>query len=180
MTINTNYGLLNSGYYSLSQSTGASVAASSKNTAQATGASTAAGESLSAYLLDLSPEAKDYLNSTLVSSTANSFTLSQSQQKQIDAILQKYKDAPYTQETFEQIQADLQQAGLSPDQLAAQQQAKDFNPTQALIDALNGKEKNADELLPGNDSAQYDTQKNNFLDGVIEAFKKIAAPVDTE
>ncbi len=180
MTISTNYGLSSSGYYSLAQSGSTAVTTSTTNAAKTAAASSAENANLSAYLLDLSPEARDYLNNSAVSAVSG-FTLSKTQQSAIDAILQKYKDQPYTQDTFNQIQADLQQAGLSPDQLAQQQQVKDFNPTQTLINALSGKESdNSDALgLLQNDGSQYDSQKQNFVQGLIDKFKKIAAPEAT-
>lgn len=172
MTINTSYNPLSNGYYSLPPSGAAN------NTGKSTAANvqaTTASPDLSAYLLDLSPEAQNYLNSNISSSElSTAFALSQEQQKKIDEIMQKYQNAPYTQETFEQIQADLQLAGLSPDQLAMKEQVKSFNPTQALLEAL-GSKKNVEQVPPANNSNQYDTQKKNYLQKIIGQFQSIAA-----
>lgn len=181
MNINTNYSQLKGGYYSLAQTSSHVVSTSPVTAAKAVTSSSAANENLSAYLLDLSPQARDYLNHGAVGTISSSFTLSQAQQSSIDAILQKYKDQPYTQDTFNQIQNDLRAAGLSPDQLAAQQQVKDFNTTQTLLDALSGKKpRNQGENALGvrkDDDRQYDAQKQNFVQSLIDQFKKIAAPV---
>lgn len=174
MNISTSLNQLKNGYYSLSQSGSTTVTTATTNAAK-TAAASAANENLSAYLLDLSPQARDYLNSNAVSAVSAGFTLSEPQQNMLDTILQKYKDQPYTQDTFNQIQNDLQQAGLSPDQLAAQQQVKDFSPTQVLIDALSGNKASADNGLQ-NDESKYDQQKQNFVKGLVDKFKKIAAP----
>ena len=180
MNISTYYGLSSSGYYSLAQSGGTAVTTASTNAAKTAAVSGAANENLSAYLLDLSPQARDYLNHSAVNAIASGFTLSQAQQSSIDTILQKYKDQPYTQDTFNQIQSDLQKAGLSPDQLASQQQVKDFNPTQTLINAMTGNKSNNNDnalVLPQNNGSQYESQKQNFVQGLVDKFKKIAAPV---
>ncbi len=97
------------------------------------------------YTLDLSPAAQELLNAgSSTSSTASSssgsdtFTLTTAQQNTITAIIEKYKDAPQDQATFDEIQNDLNAAGLSPEQLAAQDQVTSLNPTSMLLDALNG------------------------------------------
>jgi len=90
----------------------------------------------SAYLLDLSPEAQSYLNDNIspldtagyLSATAlasgqnQAFISGRIQQQQINNILQKYNSAPGTQADYEQIQTDLQAAGLSANQLSIQEQ----------------------------------------------------------
>ena len=70
-----------------------------------------------AYLLDLSPQARSYLNATTANSASN-FILNSVEQGKITDILTKYKNEPVTQETYNKIQGDLQAAGLSAQQLA--------------------------------------------------------------
>jgi len=176
MSISTNYGQTSGGYYSLTQSGSAAGAASSSANAKKEAAAAAVAESLSAYMLDLSPTAQKFLNATTSTSSApDSFVLSKEQQARLEDIMEKYKDAPYTQETFNQIQADLQKAGMSPDQLAGQEQAKAFNTTLALLDALSGRTSNMNENAPQNDSEKYDTKKKNFIQQIISKFQEIAA-----
>ncbi len=175
MTINTSYNPLSSGYYSLAQYSGAVGSSSSASNAAQQSSANSAADSLSAYMLDLSPEAKNYLNIAAVTSTvSDQFALSSDQQKKIDAILEKYKNQSYTQDTFNKIQVDLQAAGLSPDQLAGQAQAKSFSPTQALLNALNGRNVSNDNTNE-NPADKYDNQKKNFVQQIAEKFQKIAA-----
>src|SRR3954465_10751269 len=80
----------------------------------------ATGSGDDAFLLDLSPQAQQILSGINggaftgdpLSGFNNNFFLSGKQQDQVTAILDKYKDAPYTQDTFNQIQNDLEAAGL--------------------------------------------------------------------
>ena len=201
MAITNNYSnQLAGGYYALNQSQGAGATG-------AVGANTAANSSTktsvdSAFLLSLSLEAQDYLqgiglsgNQSTIDSSPESFTLSASQQETLDAIIEKYAGQPFTQETFDAIQDDLAQAGLSPDQLAQQEQVKAFNPTTELLRALNGENSGDSEgdqasslldALNGTASnnrsssqatANYDTAKNNYIQYITDAFEKVAEPL---
>lgn len=176
MSINTSYNpLTQNGYYALPPSNGTNTQANAQAANQ-----NAAGvlPDLSAYMLDLSPQAQNYLNSNISSADlSTAFAISQEQQKKIDEILSKYQDAPYTQETFDQIQSDLRAAGLSPDQLAGKARARDFNPTQALLDALGARK---DAQPSQEDGAKYETQKKNYLQKIVGQFQKIAATSDLE
>jgi hypothetical protein len=112
-------------------------------------------------LVDLSPEAQSYLAALGMgdpsgagqdTGSGGGFLLTPQQQQQIGDILAKYKDAPFTQDTYNQIQNDLKAAGLSPDQLALEDQMRTFNPTQILLDALDGvqTDPNAGNFLSNN------------------------------
>lgn len=98
------------------------------------------------YLMDLSPAARAYLqntggaasNSSTTSSTGAGVVLSFEQQKKLQAILEKYKDAPYNDETFAKIQHEMKAAGLDAESLAAQSQMRNLNPTAMLLNALGG------------------------------------------
>jgi len=178
MSITTNSNLLSSGgFYNLPQTGAAKNSSSSNNSTQQ--ANNASNPSLAAYMLDLSPEAKSYMSATASASTGvTSFSLSPQQQEKLDSILQQFKDEPYTQETFNKIQTELQKAGLSPDQLASIQQSKDFSPTQALIDALTGNF--STNPLNQTDATKYDSQKESFLEQLAAKFQKIAGTDDSE
>lgn len=111
-----------------------------------TGETSASGNS---YLLDLSPAAQAYLTNmsgtgsatsqnSATSSNGNGIVLSPGQQNKLTAILVKYKDAPYNDDTFKAIQRDMSEAGIGADSLAAKNQMRRINATAMLLDALNG------------------------------------------
>ena len=182
MSITSNYNQqLSSGYYKLNLDSGTAGIAGS--TGSSSSAATQSAAASSAFLLSLSPEAQDYLNSVGLNesvspdTSSSKFTLSDAQQAKLDGIIAKYKGQPFTQETFDKIQNDLQAAGLSPDQLAQQAQIKDFNPTSELIAALNGKDDSTADNNNKTDASKYDTQKNNYVQSISDAFEKVAAPV---
>lgn len=98
------------------------------------------------YLLDLSPEAQAYLSKSGLlgngnasgSSGEDSFTLTAQQQKKLNEIIAKYKDVPMDENSYAQLAKELKSAGISPEQLSAQEQINSINPTGMLLDALNG------------------------------------------
>lgn len=100
----------------------------------------------SSYLLDLSDNARNYLqslsdtNSGKGSSTRSSggIVLTNKEQAKLTEILIRYKDAPYNDTTFKKIQEDLDAADIGADALAAKAQARQLNPTLIFLDALNG------------------------------------------
>ncbi|MDE3059836.1 MAG: hypothetical protein KGJ06_02365 [Pseudomonadota bacterium] len=131
-------------------------------------------------LVDLSPQAQSILNQMNSGSTAapglnpgSGFVLSPQQQQQISAILAKYKDAPFTQDTYNQIQNDLKAAGLSPDQLSLEDQAKKFDPTQVLVDALNGINSPTDNNLFGNSSEQANA--SSYMQQIVSQWRNISS-----
>lgn len=113
------------------------------NGTQPSSANAAGGSS---YLLDLSDNARNYLQSlsntqsgkNAAAATSDGVVLSHTQQAKLTEILIKYKDAPYNDTTFSAIQDDLDAAGIGADSLAAQSQVRKVNPTLILLDALNG------------------------------------------
>ena len=132
------------------------------------------------YMLNLSAEAQNYLSSDMVSSASSSmssgaFRLSAQQEKQLNAIIQKYAGEPYSQETFDMIERDLVKSGLGPDQLAQQAKVNAFNPTFALLDALSGTNTMAG-LIPSDSLLQ--TQIQSYVNDVAARFEKVAAPDD--
>lgn len=167
-------------YYQLPTSNTSSVATTPTPTIPAL-ASPTASNSLGAYLLDLSPDAQSYLSnysssdsSTGSSGGTGSFVLSNAQQKQISDILAKYKDAPQTQDTFNKIQDDLKAAGLSPQQLAETDKVKSFNPTQILINALNGNYGTPGASTTTSD-ADEQTKSNNYVQSIIKQWQSISS-----
>ena len=134
------------------------------------------------YLLSLSEEARNYLanhqtTQTQQSNSSGSFLLSNQQRSTIADILQKYKDAPFTQDTFNNILADLKSAGLAPDQLAAKEQVRNLNPTATLLAALNGD--SSSTSLPGQaDTSDYQAKGENYLDAIYASWQKLSTTYD--
>ena len=67
-----------------------------------------------AYRLDLSPEALEYLDKA----AGDRFALTKEQEETLARIVNRHKGAPFNQETFNLIQDELHEAGLSPEKLA--------------------------------------------------------------
>ncbi len=135
-------------------------------------------EQLSSYMLDLSEQAKAYLaqeQSPKKQETAptlpTSFLLSSKERKQLQDIIEKYKDAPLTQETYKKIEAELKEKGLSPDQLAAKEQVKSFNATQIFLDAMSGTKT---ALSTEEVSASAQTKREDYTVGIIEYWASIS------
>lgn len=181
--------LLPGDYYSLdNRSSGNNPAQVIQSTGlpKLTGNFSAGAAAESAYALDLSPDALTYIKSInghsagapgYYSSVTN-FTLSRDQRQTIDAIIARYRDAPFTQETFSRIQNDLKDAGLSPETLALQDSARNFNPTKFLLDALNGTSGSdlALDSLTGKPSAGDSSGKSvNFMTGVADSWARISS-----
>ncbi|MBV8939088.1 MAG: hypothetical protein JO089_04540 [Alphaproteobacteria bacterium] len=131
-------------------------------------------------LVDLSPQAQSILGlggahgaSASGSAAGTGFVLSTQQQQQISAILAKYKDAPMTQDTYNQIQNDLKAAGLSPDQLALQNQMRSFNPTQTLMNALDGIGDSSDSINAG-DNSTGQANAARYMQQIIRQWQSIS------
>jgi hypothetical protein len=146
-------------------------------------ASTGSGNS---FLLDLSDEAKSYLanigNSSSTSTGSDtqdsaSFVLSNAQLGKLRDVLEKYKDEPFTQDTFDQIQDDLAANGLGTDQLGAEETVRNINPTQMLLSALNGQTVDLDSLSGKVDTEALKTKSDNFMSKVIDQWKAISTTV---
>ena len=150
------------------------------NDASAANNSSPDSSSSDAFLLNLSPDAQNYLSSlssgtssTGTSSASDSFTLSSTQQAQLTAIIDKYKDAPYTQATFDDLQNDLESAGLGPDQLNAEQDMNSLNPTEMLLDALNGTTP-TDQSSFTDVSSGNSTRASNYIDSILSQWQSVS------
>jgi hypothetical protein len=179
----------NSGYYQMSDLSAGAGGGTTQTTLadpllQALSSEETQGTSSSsdAYLLDLSSAAQDLLNGTgstdstsstsdaLDPSSSQSFVLTTQQQQTITNILEKYKDAPYTQATFDEIQNDLQAAGLDPTTLSREDEAQSFNPTQLFIDDLNGDYSDADAMTNPDES----TKSSNYMQQILSQWQEIS------
>jgi len=151
---------------------------SNETLAQILNASSSSGSSqngASAFLLDLSPQAQKLLNGTTSSASGSStnFVLTQAQQTAIENIIQKYKDAPLTQATFDAIQNALAAAGLSPQTLAAEDQVKSFNPTNVLLSALDGNYTSIQN--PATSASGEQAKETHYLQSIIKLWEAASA-----
>jgi hypothetical protein len=183
-TINTG---LSGGYYQLNYASGNSAGNTKNNAAnpvssllQANAGTQAANNNL-AYFLDLSPEAQKYMSEgsarnsvSALYGASQSFTLSSKQRQEISEVIAKYKDAPFTQETYNQIQDDLKAKGLSGQQLSMIDKATSFNPTQVLVGALTGKPTADSDPSGKNAQAKID----NFMSQILSQWKEMSSTVD--
>jgi hypothetical protein len=150
--------------------------------------STGAGNASSndSYLLDLSPEAQAYLSNSSASGAATStgsatsatgygIVLSPVQQDKLTAILEKYKDAPYTDTTFQSIQKDMKAAGIGADALAGQSEMRNLSPTAMLLNALSGGDASVGTIGGSADIANMET---NFLGQVTSQWQTMSSDYD--
>jgi len=134
--------------------------------------------------VSLSPEAQNFLSGLSSTSTSgttgadsnSNFTLTNSQQQQITDILNQYKDAPFTQATFNQIQNALQKAGLGTDLLSAKDQINSFNPTMDFLNALSGNTTNnsLNSQDPTNIAASEQTKSSNYMNQIYQQWQGIS------
>ena len=92
-----------------------------------------------AVTLNLSDEAKAMLEQAsplFTDFSGERFILNNSQRLTIESIIQNYKDAPFNDETYEAIMADLDDAGLSPELLTIKEQVMSVNPVASLASTL--------------------------------------------
>ena len=180
---NNNY---NSSYYQLPAQGSAAPTAPTNPAIASPSAVTA---DTSSYLLDLSPNAQNYLSGgvksndpsplfanptqSVVPNGKEAFTLTPAQQQQITAILAKYKDAPATQDTFNSIQDDLRKANLAPDQLTSQDQVKSFNATQVFLSALNG-DTTDPSVLNNTTAADESTKSGNYMKSILAQWEQVS------
>lgn len=130
-------------------------------------------------VVDLSPQAQQVLANLKSgggndsTTTDSNFVLTKQQQQQLKDIIAKYKDAPFTQETYNQLQDDLEAAGLAPTQLAAEDQIRSFNPTTVLLNAMYGTDNSADvSTVPSAEEEQ--TKSDNYMKHIQEHWKNIS------
>lgn len=175
-----------SGYYQLNPHSGSGAGAeNTQRSAGTAGLLRAPGRVHSsgyadAVLVDLSPEAKRYLSGLgnpgpgAVPAAQEHFHLSPQQRLALASLLEAYKDAPYTQATFDRIQDDMHKAGLGPDQLSARERVSSFSTTAALVDALNG----GKGTTPGSQPVSHDElqkRATHYIQDVVSQWKKISS-----
>jgi hypothetical protein len=108
-----------------------------------------------ADILSLSPQAQSYIDFTnLVSNTpadpalgGAALNLSDDQKAKFDATIDKYKDAPFTHETYVKILNDLAAQGLSAEQIALQSAPPSFDLSAILLDTLSGENSSSSNVL---------------------------------
>lgn len=187
--INTSIGGM--GYYQLNQQSG-----STNNSGRSSGNITSLASALQsvvgdtnaqspngAYMLDLSPQAQLFLASggqqantqTSAFTGSQSFLLKSEQKQTIADIIAKYKDAPFTQETFNQIQDDLEKEGLGAQQLAMIDNATSFNPTQILVEALAGRGSSFNGTV--NTQAQQ-AKVDNYMQDIVKQWRNVSTTAD--
>lgn len=170
---NVNTTLYNHAYYQLPADGANAAAAQSQSASAAISAQavTQARTSLgSAYLLDLSADAQKYLSGLSSSRNSESYVLSKDQQQTLNFILEEYKTVPLNQANYVKLQDDLREAGLSPEQLSAREKINNFSPTQVFIDALNGKEPQAEDL--GSSQSNEDRRANQYMSKIVQSWQK--------
>lgn len=189
--------LHNNGYYQLNSSgAGAGNAGNAGRTNYAgSGLAGALNDSAKngfsdAVLLDLSPAAQKYLSSlnaknaqttdsSLSNASRDGFVLSAKQKLAVAAVLERYKDSPYTQETFDAIQDDLQKEGLGPNQLSLHERVNSFNPTASLLDALNG----GNGTTPGStviSDEELSKKATNYIQDIAAQWKKLSVDANKQ
>lgn len=119
--------------------------------------------------IDLSPAAQNFLDffngaagglTGAVPFNDNGIVLTDVQQAQIDAIILKFKDAPFTADTFAEIKKELAAAGLSPEQLTAQNDASALGLSDIFLRALALQDSGttSSDLLNFNTTTDADTR----------------------
>lgn len=137
---------------------------------QASGAGTQ-NNSDSAYSLSLSPEAQQLLGGSS-SSSSSSFTLTDAQQKTVEGILEQFANQPMTQATYDQIQQALQKAGLSANQLMAQDEINSVSPS-TLIDDLNGNT-NTSLINPATVVSNEMSKADNYMQSIVQEWQSLS------
>ena len=166
--------LLSSGSGSSTASTASSSALQQLEAALSEGDTSSSASGASSFLLDLSPAAQALMSGSSSSSSASgsstSFNLTSAQISKIESIVEQFKNDPATQATFDEIQKALAAAGLSPEQLSAQDQVKSFDPTSALLDALSG---NYTAIQSPTASAENEqTKQSGYLQDILKLWQQ--------
>lgn len=175
------------GYYSLAQSSGSSAqtARVSGSAARSSATSMTAPGADSAYMLDLSPQAREYLIGLQSKKTepavaeSQGFTLNRKERLALASLLEGFKDAPYSQDTFDAIQDELHKQGLGPQQMGAKYRASSFSTTAALVDALSGGKGTVPGSQPVSDS-ELQTRSQQYIQYVAAEWKKISTTAAEE
>ena len=132
-----------------------------------------------AYTLNLSQSAQDYLaglgNNYNPLDNSVGYSLTKNQQEKITGILNKYKDSPFTQDTFNKIQDDLKSAGLSTDTLSLEKKISSFDQTTVLLDALGGIDDGNEGYLPATtDPTAQKNDANSFMQSIISQWQSVS------
>jgi hypothetical protein len=124
-----------------------------------------------AYILDLSQAAQDILDNQRTGKVSI-VSLSATQTQKLQSILDKYKDAPINSDTLSALNKELEAAGLSPEELAATQEAASFDSKAAIINGLFGTPSSAtatDGGFSGLSSAATGTPIGDLLQQYVTA-----------
>lgn len=174
-SINTLY---NGAYYQLpGQSTAQDATKKGNSPSLAQALMDATNPADSSYSLNLSDEAKKILESSSNTATTSNdknlnYSLTTAQSKTLDDIIEKYKDEPFTQETFNKIQDDLKAAHLGSETLSLLDRMKNFNPIAVLVAALGGA--SYDPSQQSDSEAEQNTKADNFMKAVFDKWAKIS------
>lgn len=178
MSVTINPELYSGAYYQLPGNTTLQAAGAVQPSSGGIADTSGGDSSMPADLVDLSQQAQNFLagiggGNNNTTPAGNGFILNSADQKKIDDILAKYKDAPFTQDTYNKIQDDLKAAGLSPDLLAAKDMARNLNPTSILLNALNGDDNSfnfSDMFNPESEQANA----NQFMQQIMQKWQSIS------
>ncbi|MFO1242294.1 MAG: hypothetical protein U1E36_03730 [Rickettsiales bacterium] len=135
--------------------------------------------------LNLSDEAKAMLEKAspiFTDFSGDRFVLNIRQRNTIESVIQKYKDAPFTQDTFDAIMNDLEGEGLSPEILSAKEKALSINPVGIFLAAMGGQDTTFNPLGDVSDDAQ-ETKSSNFMLDVVARWHEITTaqgPAETD
>jgi len=152
-------------------------------------APTEAGTAAQDDTVTLSAEAQALLDSYLQQAsgtqsdeTTESFALTPKQQQQLRDILNRYKDAPFTEETLAKIKENIEDAGLGPEQLAAKELIQTINPTNTLLNILSGFDTSftneAQSTTATQEAAQKKSQK--YVEDIIGYWQSISTTAGVE
>lgn len=180
-SINTLY---SGGYYQLpGQSSAEDATKDGKKPSLADVLSGVTNKEESSYTLNLSEEAQRIINQYNSSKnksavTDESYELNDAQKKTLDDIIAKYKDEPFTQETFNKIQNDLKTERIGADTLSLLDRIKNFNPIAVLVAALNGS--SYDPGQQGDSEAEQSAKADNYMKMVFDKWSAISTTKPAE
>lgn len=136
-------------------------------------------------LLDLTAEAQAYLERTQATADKSEeldkvtpFILSRKDQATLNSIINKYKDAPFTQESFQQMQQELKSANVSSEQLAAKEKMRTLSPARMFIDIMAGKE--ITPVVSLADDKSFQAKGERYMRDVITRWSEISTTIDDD
>lgn len=147
--------------------------------------SLATNEKRASDLLDLTKEAQDYLARISTSAAqaektqeVTPFILSRKDQAKLDSIITSYKDKPFTQESFDQMQQELKSAGLSADHLAAKEKMRTLSPARMFIDIMAGNDPAPVVHISKDTNLQAKAER--YMTDVITRWSEISTTIEDE